>query len=85
MIDRVDEFIFLDHIQFYKQAWQQSNKILGGQGPQWQTVPVSSKGQSEQIIHEVLIDKTQAFPQKHLRTIKLQYLNSKHFSDHFQI
>lgn len=83
MMERVDEFVFLDHVQFNKRSWQQRNVILGNQGTQWLTVPVTSKGKREQIIDDVAIDSTQGFPQKHLRSIKAQYSNAPFFKELF--
>ena len=50
MIDKADEFVFLDNVQFDKRSWQQRNKIKTPNGDDWITVPVLSKGMSKQLI-----------------------------------
>ena len=57
LIDRVDEFVFLDNVQFDKRSWQQRNRIKTAQGPIWLSVPVLTKGRSSQLIQEVEILK----------------------------
>ena len=47
LMDHVDEFVFLDHVQFDKRSWQQRNRIKTANGPQWLTVPVISRGKSD--------------------------------------
>ena len=38
MIDKADEFVFLDNVQFDKRSWQQRNKIKTPNGDDWITV-----------------------------------------------
>lgn len=57
LIDRVDEFVFLDNVQFDKRSWQQRNRIKTAQGPIWLSVPVLTKGRSNQLIQDVKILK----------------------------
>lgn len=80
LLDQVDEFVFLDNVQFEKQSWQQRNRILGPRGPEWVTVAVLSKGRFGQNISEVEI-KTRDFPTKHLRTIAHHYTRTPFFGD----
>lgn len=40
LIDQVDNFIFLDDVQFSKQSWQQRNRVATKNGLEWITVPV---------------------------------------------
>ena len=55
LADRVDEFVLLDNVQFDKRSWQQRNKIKTPQGSIWLSVPVNSKGKSDQLIKDVEI------------------------------
>ena len=57
LIDCVDEFVFLDNVPFDKRSWQQRNRIKTAQGPIWLSVPVLSKGRTNQLIHDVNILK----------------------------
>ena len=55
LIQRVDEFILLDNVQFDRRSYQQRNKLKTDIGPKWATIPVSVKGKRSQKIHEVEI------------------------------
>ena len=57
MIDYVDEFVFLDSVQFAKRSWQQRNKIKVGDTDKWISVPVKSKSSFDQNINEVLLSE----------------------------
>ena len=43
LIASVDEFIFLDDVQFTKRDWRNRNQIRTSTGPKWLTVPVKLK------------------------------------------
>lgn len=79
LIDQADEFVFLDNVQFEKQSWQQRNRVLGHSGFEWFTIPVLTKGRSEQKICDVEI-KTADFPAKHLRRIEYLYAGAPFFT-----
>ena len=55
MIDKVDEFVFFDHVQFEKRSWQQRNKIRTHNGEVWLSVPVLNKGKQKQSINDAEI------------------------------
>ena len=55
LIQRVDEFVFLDNVQFDRRSFQQRNRLKTDRGPRWVTIPVSVKGKREQKIDEVKI------------------------------
>lgn len=79
LLEQVDEFVFLDNVQFEKQSWQQRNRILGSSGLEWITVPVHTKGRFGQKICDVEI-KTTDFPAKQLRTISYHYAKAPYFN-----
>jgi len=83
LINYVDEFIFLDNVQFEKRGWQQRNKIKYMGGEMLLTVPVITKNKYNQKINEVLIDQNSNYIDKHLKTIKLAYSKSKYFELYF--
>ena len=56
LIDYVDEFVFLENIQFNKRSWQQRNKIVSNEKEIFLTIPVKTKGKFSQNIFEVEID-----------------------------
>ena len=55
LIASVDEFIFLDDVQFTKRDWRNRNQIRTSTGPKWLTVPVKTKGKFFQKICETKI------------------------------
>ena len=79
MIDRVDEFVFFDCVQFNKRSWQQRNYIKGQNGAQWLSVPVLTKGLAEQRIHDVRVDQSRDFIKQHLKKIEFNYKKAPYF------
>ena len=43
LIDHVDEFIYLDNVQFTKRSWMQRNKIKSNDKELYLTISVNSK------------------------------------------
>jgi hypothetical protein len=82
LIDYVDEFIFLNTVQFEKRSWQQRNQIKIFNDSLFLTVPVLTKGKRFQKINEVEIDYDSNFITKHKKTIKHYYEKSKFFKDY---
>ena len=56
LIMNVNEFIFLDSVQFNKRSWQQRNYILSQNKPHLMTIPVKTKGKFDQKLKDVEID-----------------------------
>jgi len=83
MMRSVDTFVLYDHVQFARRSWQQRNRIRNARGVVLLTVPVLKRGRREQAICEVEIDRTQHFPEKHIKTIKLSYGRAKSFDSFF--
>ncbi len=84
LIDYVDEFIFLENIQFNKRSWQQRNKILINEKEIFLTMPVKSKGKFKQKICDVEIDNFKKNKTKHISLIKNAYSKSKYFDKYFE-
>ena len=89
LINHVDEFIFLDNVQFDKRSWQQRNFIISNNKKTLLTVPVASKSKFNQLINEVEIDQSSQYIKKHLRTIEMSYSKTefykKNIEDIFEI
>ena len=83
LIDFVDEFVFLENVQFSKRSWQQRNKIRDDKGEFYLTLPVKSKNKYYQKIYEVELDNFYETKKKHLESIRLNYSNSKFFNLYF--
>jgi hypothetical protein len=83
LIDFVDEFIFLDNVQFDKRSWQQRNYIMLNGARHLMTIPVISKNKFTQKIIEVEIDYNNFKVLKFLKTIERAYKKSKYFDLYF--
>ena len=82
LIDYVDDFIFLDHVQFDRRSRQQRNTIKINDSEHYITVPVLSKNKRDQKINEVLIDNKSNFFENHIKTIKHNYSKTKYFKNY---
>ena len=79
LIDHVDEFIFLDDVQFEKRGWHQRNYIKLQNKKYLLTVPVFSKNKRFQKINETRINYNDDFIRKHINTITHAYSKCKYF------
>jgi hypothetical protein len=77
-----DLYVFLDLPQYKKREFQNRNRIKGGNGEIWLTVPVLSKGKFEQPIREVELDPTQAWQKSHWASIELSYKKAPFWADY---
>tara|TARA_B100000787_G_scaffold167446_1_gene154237 strand:+ start:145 stop:858 length:714 start_codon:yes stop_codon:yes gene_type:complete len=84
LIDYVDEFVFLENIQFNKRSWQQRNRIMNNQKEIFLTMPVKTKGRFTQNICEVEIDNLEQNKKKNISLIKNAYLKCKYFDCYFE-
>lgn len=83
LIKKSEIFIFLDHVQLNKRSWQQRNKIKTNQGELFLTVPLISKHRYKQKICDTKIKRDENYISDHLKSIKLNYSNSKYFDRYF--
>jgi hypothetical protein len=79
LIDYVDEFIFLDDVQFEKRSWHQRNYIKLQNKKFLLTVPVFSKNNRFQKISETNINYKINYVKKHIDTITHAYSKSEYF------
>jgi len=84
LIDYVDEFIFLDNVQFDKRSWQQRNYIKLENKKKIFTIPVISKNKLDQKINEVKIDYNNFKVEKFLMLIKHSYKKSSYFELYYE-
>ena len=83
LIDYVDEFVFLDNVQFVKRSWQQRNYIKLDQSKHLVTVPVTSKNKFKQKINDVEIDYNNFVISKFLKTVENAYKKTDYFLLYF--
>lgn len=79
MIQKVDAFVFLDHVQLVKRSWQVRNRIKGPDGEVMLTLPVKGKGRLR--ICDVLTDSEQDWGRKHLHAIQCYYAKAPAFKE----
>lgn len=79
LIRSSDIFVFLDHVQFSKQSWQQRNKVRDKVSEKILTIPVKKSPVKNNPINKVLIDNNKIPLIKHLKTLKINYAKSKNF------
>ena len=79
LIDTVDEFIFFDEVQYTRRDWRDRNKIKCQNNIKWLTIPVKNKGNYKEKISKIEI-QDEDWIKKHVRTIELNYCNSKYFN-----
>lgn len=78
LVANVDQFVFLDDVQFTKRTWQQRNRVLMSGRETMLTVPVQVKGRFSQLINEVCIDNSRPWTRKHLGTLESAYARHPH-------
>ena len=83
LIDRANEFIFLDDVQFERRSWQQRNNIIAQNKYLTLTIPVQKKGKRNQKIKEVKILDNK-FILKHLNAIKQNYNQCTFFREYYE-
>jgi hypothetical protein len=72
MINRVDEFVLLDEVQYTRRDWRNRNRVKTANGPVWLTIPVHVKGRYHQRIDETRISAPD-WAAKHLKTLEQSY------------
>jgi len=83
LIDYVDEFIFLDHVQFIKRSWMQRNKIKSNNEELLIRIPVETKGKRYQMLRDVKINLNHYDCNKIIKTLYINYSKSKFFNKYF--
>ena len=79
MINMVDEFIFLDNVQYTKNDWRNRNVIKTPNGKRWLTIPCG-KDENRLICDVVLKDKS--WQKRHWNMIEQNYHKSKYWKQY---
>jgi len=85
LMDRVDEFVFLDSVQFERRSWQQRNRIKGSGGEIMLTVPVQKAPRDQLRICDAKIDYTSKFVRKHITALQHAYGKTPFFKEYKEI
>jgi WbqC-like protein family len=80
LINQVDEFVFLDEVQYTRRDWRNRNKIKVGGVVQWLTIPVEAKGRYHQRIDETRIADS-SWAERHFDTLVHAYRRAPHFDE----
>lgn len=78
-----DVYVILDDVQYVKNNYQNRNRIMGSNGPQWLSVPVVNKGRIETTILDIVTNDEQnpVWRKKYLNTIEMSYRKKPYFND----
>lgn len=82
-MQRSDQFVLYDDVQFTRRDWRNRNKIRVREGSLWLTVPVIQKNKYEQSLLETKIDNSTSWKRKHLETIRYHYSKAPFFDLHY--
>ena len=80
-----DIYVIFDDVQFEKNNFQNRNRIMGTNGPQWLGIPVNLSGHATDKINEITIAR-EANPKwatKYLNTIRFSYCKHPYFQEYF--
>lgn len=77
IINRADDFVLLDTVQYTKRDWRNRNQIKTSQGLHWLSVPVVTE-KREQKINETIIANND-WTRKHLTTLMHSYSKAPYF------
>ena len=80
-INKVDEFILFDDVQYTRRDWRNRNKIKTQQGLSWLTVPVNVKGKYHQLIKDTTVNEADKWPEKHWNSLRHAYGKTPCFSE----
>ncbi|TGN18263.1 WbqC family protein [Leptospira idonii] len=81
LIGKADVFVFLDDVQYTPRDWRNRNQIKTKTGLQWLTIPVFQTSKFGQLIHEVEIDNSSKWFEKHLNAITHNYAKAPYFKE----
>ncbi len=82
MIHQVDEFVFLETVQYTRRDWRNRNKIKTDRGEQWLTIPIENKGRFQQTIFETKICQNTDWQEKHFNQFVLHYSKAAYFNEY---
>src|SRR5579875_99675 len=79
IINDVDEFIFLDDVQYTVRDWRTRNRIKTANGSMWLTVPAGSN--RNRLICDVTIEDS-SWQKRHWQTIRHNYSRAPYFREY---
>jgi hypothetical protein len=80
----VDQFVIVDNTQYVKKQYHNRNSIQLQNGNEaLLTIPVKNSGHYKQKINEALIDNSQNWEKKHIKTLLRNYKKAVFFDQYF--
>lgn len=83
LIDRVDEFVILDNVQYTKNDWRNRNRIKTSAGSIWLTIPIRYSGKFGCNICDIEVSDS-IWRRKHWKTIVQNYRKAPFFEHYGQ-
>jgi hypothetical protein len=79
-----DTFIVMDNVAFSRKGWQNRNRIKGGSGPFWLTVPLSAPSKREHRLSELTIagafdGPDRSWQVRHWNSLRLAYARAPYW------
>jgi hypothetical protein len=84
LIDRVDEFVLLDDVQYTRRDWRNRNRFKTPAGTRWLTIPVAVKGQFHQRIDEVVVSDP-GWAARHWQALTTWYGRAPFFESYHEV
>ncbi|WP_028467386.1 WbqC family protein [Nisaea denitrificans] len=84
LIDQVDQFVFLDTVQFSKQSWHCRNRIKTSQGSKWISLPVSARFSEGTSLDTAIVHPEHRI-RKLAKTLQQEYSTARAFKTEFPI
>jgi hypothetical protein len=78
LVNRADELVLLDDVQFTRRDWRNRNRIKTPQGLVWLTIPVEVKGRYHQTVRETQVAEP-CWSKRHLASLRHSYARAPFF------
>jgi hypothetical protein len=80
--EQADVFVLADDVQYTKHGYVNRNRVRTGEGWQWLTVPVRSRGRAGQLIRDTELETDLPWARKHVQTFEWNYRDAPFFEEH---
>ncbi len=84
LIDQVDQFVFLDTVQFTKRSWHCRNRVKTSDGSKWISLPVSARSSVGTRLDAMLVQPEHRM-RKFAKTLHHEYASARAFKVEFPV
>lgn len=81
LINKVDEFILFDDVQYTRRDWRNRNRIKTAHGSTWLSIPVDTKGKYLDLIKDITISD-RSWNERHWKSIVSHYAKARCFKEY---